>query len=244
MKQGEIPRVSEAGVLGGVGAEVPGAAPMVQGRTQRELILEAVEALKALLGQAVGTRVVDLIQEHIPPPPKVTPPSSPSELERAQHLAKLLEDKLKLDKTIQVERVSKARHAVAEAEDDLSILQQEMKGLANHHREDDARRERTQGFRDQNDAVDEANSGEEVGVQAEGGKKRKVGKGRFGGGSGSARGISPAQLLELLCGMSEEDQNTFKRNMGPHGGDNVSSVEVDSPRVGVRVEDRAETPCR
>ena len=33
-----------------------------------------------------------------------------------------------------------------------------------------------------------ADSGEEVGVQAEGGKKRKVGKGRFGGGSSSARG--------------------------------------------------------
>ena len=48
--------------------------------------------------------------------------------------------------------------AVAEAEDDLSKLQQEMKGLANqidaHHREDDARRERSQGSRDQNDATD------------------------------------------------------------------------------------------
>ena len=36
--------------------------------------------------------------------------------------------------------VGKARLAVAESEDDLSILQQEMKGLANqidaHHRED------------------------------------------------------------------------------------------------------------
>ena len=148
-----------------------------------------------------------------------------------------------------MERVSKARLAVAEAEDDLSILQQEMKGLADqidaHHREDDARRERSQG---QNDAMDgvfveEADSGEEVRVQAEGGKKRKVGKGSFGGGSGSARGVCPAQLLELLRGMSEEDQNTFKRNMGPHGGDDVSSVEGDNPQVGVRVEDSAETPC-
>ena len=38
-----------AGVLGGVGAEAPGAAPMIQGKTQRELILDAVEALKTLL---------------------------------------------------------------------------------------------------------------------------------------------------------------------------------------------------
>ena len=38
----------------------------------------------------------------------------------------------------------------------------------------------------------------------------------------AARGIGPAQLLELLHGMSEEDQNTFKRNMGPHGRDDVS----------------------
>ena len=43
--------------------------------------------------------------------------------------------------------------------------------------------------------------------------------------------------------MSEEDQNTFKRNMGPHGGRDVSSVEGDNPQVGVRVEDLSETPC-
>ena len=113
----------------------------------------------------------------------------------------------------------------------MSILKQEMKGLA----------------KGQNDAMDgvfveEADNGEEVGVQAEGGKKRKVGKGRFGGGSGSARGTSPFQLLELLRGMSEEDQNTFKRNMGPHGGDDVSSIEGDNPG-GIRVVDSAETPC-
>ena len=59
-----------------------------------------------------------------------------------------------MDKSIQEgeEKVSKARLAVAEAEDDLSILQQEMKGLVNqidaHHREDDARRERSQGGND------------------------------------------------------------------------------------------------
>ena len=76
-------------------------------------------------------------------------------------------------------------------------------------------------------------SGEEVGVRAEDGKKRKVGKGRFGGGSRSARGISPAQLLELLRGMSEENQNS----LGPHGG------EGDNPQFGVGVEDSAETPC-
>ena len=60
----------------------------------------------------------------------------------------------------------------------------------------------------------------------------------------SARGISPARLLELLRGMSEEDQDTFKRNMGPHGGDDVPSMEGDNPPVGVRVEDSTETPCR
>ena len=35
-----------AGVLGGVGVEASGAAPTGQGKTQRELILEAVEALR------------------------------------------------------------------------------------------------------------------------------------------------------------------------------------------------------
>ena len=86
--------------------------------------------------------------------------------------------------------------------------------------------------------VEEVDGGEEVGVQAEGGKMRKMGK-----GSSSARGNGPARLLELPHGMSEEDQATFKRNMGPHGGDDVSSMEGDNPPVGVRVEDSAETPC-
>ena len=162
----------------------------------------------------------------------VTPPNSPSELERAQHLAKLLGDKAKLDKSIKegMERESKASLAVAEAEGDLSILQREMEDLADqihaHHREDDARRERSQGHDAMEGVlVEEADSGEEVGVQVKGGKRRKVGKGRACGGSGSARGVSPTRLLELLRGMSEKDQDTFKRNMGPHGGDDVSSKE-------------------
>ena len=125
---------------GKVGVEGSGAAPKGQSKTQRDLILEAVEALKAFLGQGVGTQVVDLIQEHIPPPLQVTLPRSPSESEQAQHLATLLGKKARLDKSIQEgeEKVSKARLAVAEDEDDLSILQQEMKGLVNqidaHHR--------------------------------------------------------------------------------------------------------------
>ena len=94
-----------------------------------------------------------------------------------------------------------------------------MKGLVNqidaHHREDHARRERSQGGNDGMEGVfvEEADSGEEGGVQADGGKRRRVGKGRFGGGSSSSRRISPARLLELLHGMSEEDQATFKHNM-------------------------------
>ena len=70
----------------------------------------------------------------------------------------------------------------------------------------------------------------------------RLGKGRFGGGSSSARGSSPARLLELVQGMSEEDQATSKRNMGPHGGDDVSSIEGDNP-CGIRVVDSAETQC-
>ena len=48
-------------------------------------------------------------------------------------------------------------------------------------------------------------------------------------------------FLSSVHGMSEEDQATFKRNMGPHGGDDVSSIEGDNPG-GIRVADSAETP--
>ena len=47
--------------------------------------------------------------------------------------------------------------------------------------------------------VEEADSGEEAGVQADGGKRRRVGKGRFGGGSSSSR-VNPDYLMELLRG--------------------------------------------
>ena len=57
----------------GVGVEAPCAAQVGQGKTQREMIFEAVEALRSLLGQGVCSQVEDLIQEHILPLPKVTP---------------------------------------------------------------------------------------------------------------------------------------------------------------------------
>ena len=47
----------------------------------------------------------------------------------------------------------------------------------------------------------EVDSGEEAGVQADGGKRRRVGKGRFGGGSSSSR-VNPDCLMELMRGMS------------------------------------------
>ena len=72
----------------------------VPGKTQRDKIIEAVEVLRLLLGQGVCSQVEDLIQEHILPPPKVTPPHSPAELERAQQLATLLGEKAMLDKSI------------------------------------------------------------------------------------------------------------------------------------------------
>ena len=145
-----------------------------------------------------------------------------------------------------MEKVSKARSAVSQAEDDLSILQQEMRGLSfqidAHHREDDARREKNQSRGDDMEGVfvEEIDSGEEAGVQADGGKRRRVGKGRLGGGASSSR-VNPDYLMELLRGMSEEDQATFKRNMGSHGGDDVSSLEGDKPQAGVRGQDLPET---
>ena len=132
----------------GVGAEVPNGAQAGPGKTQRDKILEAVEALRLFLGQGVCSQVEDLIQDHIPPPSKVSPPHSPTELERAQQLAKLLEEKARLEKKIagEEEQVSKAKLAVSKADDDLSISQQELRGLSfqidAHHREDDARREK------------------------------------------------------------------------------------------------------
>ena len=144
------------------------------------------------------------------------------------------------------EKVSKARLAVSKAKDDLSISQQELRGLSfqidAHHREDDARREKNQSRGDDMEGVfvDEVDSGEEVGVQADGGKRRRVG--RFGGGSSPPR-VTPDFLMELMRGMSEENQATLKRNMGSHGLDDVSSLEGDKPQVGVHGQDMTETQC-
>ena len=62
----------------GVGVEAPNGAQAGPGKTQRDKIIEAVEVLRLLLGQGVCSQMEDLVQEHIPPPPKVTPSPSPS----------------------------------------------------------------------------------------------------------------------------------------------------------------------
>ena len=135
----------------GVGVEAPNGAQAGSGKTQRDKIVEAVEVLRLLLGQSVCSQVEELIQEHIPPHQRSLLHHSPTELERAQQLAKLLEDEARLEKKIQEEEelVSKARLAVSKAEDDLSVTQQELRGLCfqidAHHREDDARREKNRG---------------------------------------------------------------------------------------------------
>ena len=76
----------------GVGVDATDGVQTGDGKSQRDKILEAVQVLKLLLGQEVCSQVEDLIQDHIPAPPKVTP-HSPTELERAQLLAKLLKIK-------------------------------------------------------------------------------------------------------------------------------------------------------
>ena len=178
---------------------------------------------------------------------RLLPHHSPTELERAQQLAKLLEENARLEKNIQGWRTGLARQGWRCLWHDLSILQQEMRGLSfqidAHHWEDDARREKNQSRGDDMEGVfvEEVDSGEEAGVLADGGKRRRVGKGRFGGGSSPSR-VNPDYLMELMRGMSEEDQATFKRNMGSHGGDDVSSLEGDKPQVGVHGQVLTETP--
>ena len=64
---------------------------------------------------------------------------------------------------------------------------------------------------------------------------------RFGAGSSPPR-TTPSCVLELIRGMSVEDQATFKRTYGPYEGDN-GSLEGDKPPVGVHGQDMTETPC-
>ena len=77
--------------------------------------------------------------------------------------------------------MSKARTAVAKEEDDLSVLQHEMEGIVNqidaHHREEDGEDHGSGGGNGEDTdgvLVEEADSAEEVGIQAEGGKARIV----------------------------------------------------------------------
>ena len=53
----------------GVGMDVAEGIQTGDGKSQRDKILEAVQALKLLLGQEVCSQVEELIQDHIPAPP-------------------------------------------------------------------------------------------------------------------------------------------------------------------------------
>ena len=76
--QGELEQDGVPVNKSGVGSEVPNGAQADSGKTQRDKILEAVEALRLLLGQGVCSQVEDLIQDHIPPLPKVSPSPFPN----------------------------------------------------------------------------------------------------------------------------------------------------------------------
>ena len=65
-----------------------------------------------------------------------------------------------------------------------------------------------------------------LGSSLMGGKQHRVG--RFGGGSSPPR-ATPDYVMELLRGMSEENQATFMRNLGSNGHDDVSSLAGDKP---------------
>ena len=71
--QGELEQDGPPAAESGVGVEAPNGAQAGPGKTQRDKIIEAVEVLRLLLGQGVCSKLEDLIQEHIPPLPKVTP---------------------------------------------------------------------------------------------------------------------------------------------------------------------------
>ena len=215
-------------------------------RTQRELILEAVEALETLLGQGVGEQLEVLLQS------PTHPPASSTELERAQQLTSLLGHRNRVEKKKGWDDLGWTRPKPLWPRRRL-VQHEGLEGVVNQidarHRADDARRKRRQsngvGVNEGMEGVlvEEADSSEEVGVKVEAGKKWKVRKGRFGGGSGSAGGIDVDRLLQILHGLSKEDQDLFKRDVGKHGGSDVSSVEDGLTEVPARVEDLAETPC-
>ena len=202
----------------GVGVEAPNGAQVRPGKTQRDKIIEAVEALRSLLGQGVCSQEVeDLIQEHIPPLPKVTPLSPPLPIPLL-NLSVLSNLPSCLKKTPDRTRLAKQGWRCLRQRMICPFSQQEMRGLSfqidAHHREDDARREKNQSRVDDMEGVfvEEVDSGEDGGVQADGGKRRRVG--RFGGGSTSFYCLLRITVMELLRGMSEENQATFMRNIG------------------------------
>ena len=164
--------------------------PVGQVRTQRELILLAVDLSKR-------EQLEVLLQGHIPP-------NSLPCWDRRQRLINIIQER--------ANRVEKAEVTLAKAQDDLADLRKDLEGVVNqidaHHREEDARRERRQGngggmARGQGMegvVVVEADSSEEVGVKVEPGKKREVGKGWFGGGSGSAGRMDVNVFLRICMG--------------------------------------------
>ena len=88
------------------------------------MIFEAVEALRLLLGQGVCFQVEDLIQDHIPPPPKVTLLPIPQlKLSVLSNLPNCLKKKPDLRRKFKERRKRLARQGwrCLKAQDDLSI---------------------------------------------------------------------------------------------------------------------------
>ena len=228
----------------------PGPVRVGQVRTQRELILEAVEALETLLGQGVGEQLEVLLQS------PTHPPASPTELERAQQPTPLLgqrnrietKNKKKQDGTT----LDKAKATLAKAETGEHQGLEELSTRLTHvtrrmmldGRDDRATGEgwpRTKLWRVFWWKRLTVRRRSESRVRLErSGKLGRVGSAAVRGRLG---GIDVNRLLEILHGLSEEDQDLSKRNMEKHGGSDVSSMEDGVTEVPARVEDPAETPC-
>ena len=91
-----------------------------------------------------------------------------------------------------------------------------------------------------------ADGAEEVEVEVEAGKKRKVvGWVRFRGGSASAGGVDVEVSIQQLRGLSKQDRGRCVRCWKTSSDTEVSSLEGDAGKIGnmEAVDEQAETRC-
>ena len=244
------------GVQGGGGEGIPLPPGVVV--SEGDQALHAVNFLKRYLNKDLANSLDALIRDHIPPVPAPAPVQTPTERQKAEQFARLVAEQEKLTKRLAEGRDRIERMTVVAGEVEGVTRQVEAHKAETVRRATEATAPRVEEVGSDMDVGGGSDTGEEVGVNFEAGKRRKVvRKGHFSASAGLNE-MGPDAIISALQRLSATDKERCKKHFLHefHVGEGINEVaheasEFEEGKVEFNAraatastqEDVANTPC-